>query len=87
MTTQSRRRTQNRRGAMLLLKIGCYQSSPTVKDQALSLLWLKSNPWPQNFSMLQAQPKKKKIGCYILVVCIRAFHQFLKTSWGNTNLS
>ena len=31
-----------------------------VKDSALSLLWLGFDPWPGNFCMLQAQPKKKK---------------------------
>ena len=37
-----------------------------VKDQALLLLWLGSllwygfNPWPGNFHMPWAQPKKKK---------------------------
>ena len=31
-----------------------------VKDLALSLLWLESDPWPENFSMPRVQPKKKK---------------------------
>ena len=32
-----------------------------VKDPALSLLWLGLNPWPGNFHLLQAWPKKKKV--------------------------
>ena len=32
----------------------------TVEDPVLSLLWLRFNPWPENFCMLQAQAKKKK---------------------------
>ena len=31
-----------------------------VKDSALSLPWLRFNPWPRNFHMPQVQPKKKK---------------------------
>ena len=37
-----------------------------VKDPALllqwfrSLLWLEFDPWPENFYMLQMQPKTKK---------------------------
>ena len=31
-----------------------------VKDLALSLLWLRFDPWPGNIHMLWAQPKKKK---------------------------
>ena len=32
-----------------------------VKDLLTSsLLWHESDPWPGNFCMLQAQPKKKK---------------------------
>ena len=30
-----------------------------VKDPALSLLWLRFDPWPQNFHMLQCCQKKK----------------------------
>ena len=39
-----------------------------VKDLALSLKWLGSllwhgfDPWPENFHMLRAWPKKKKKG-------------------------
>ena len=32
-----------------------------VKDLALSLLWCGFSPWPGNFCILQAQPKKKII--------------------------
>ena len=31
-----------------------------VKDLALSLLWYGFDPWPGNFLMLWAWPKKKK---------------------------
>ena len=31
-----------------------------VKDLALSLLWLRFDPWPRNFCMLQAQSEKTK---------------------------
>ena len=31
-----------------------------VRDLALSLLWLRFNPWPRNFCMPWALPKKKK---------------------------
>ena len=31
-----------------------------VKDPALSLLWLRFEPWPGNFHMLWVHPKKKK---------------------------
>ena len=31
-----------------------------VKDLALSLLWLKFDPWPGKFHMLWVQQKKKK---------------------------
>ena len=31
-----------------------------VKDSALSLLWLGFDPWPGNFCMSRAWPKKKK---------------------------
>ena len=31
-----------------------------VKDLALSLLWRRFNPWPRNFCMPLAWPKKKK---------------------------
>ena len=31
-----------------------------VKDPALSLLWHRFDPWPGNFRMLWAWPKKKK---------------------------
>ena len=31
-----------------------------VKDPVLSLLWRGFSPWPGNFHMPQAQPKKKK---------------------------
>ena len=31
-----------------------------VKDLALSLLWLRLDPWPRNFCMPQVQPKNKK---------------------------
>ena len=30
-----------------------------VKDSAVSLLWPKFDPWPQNFHMPWVQPKKK----------------------------
>ena len=30
-----------------------------LKDLTLSLLWLRFSPWPGNFHMPQAQPKKK----------------------------
>jgi len=30
-----------------------------IKDSALSLLWLGSDPWPGNFGMLQVWPKTK----------------------------
>ena len=29
-----------------------------IKDPALSLLWLRFSPWPGNFCMSWAQPKK-----------------------------
>ena len=32
-----------------------------VKDLALSPLWLRFNPWPGNFHMLQEWPKKKNV--------------------------
>ena len=32
-----------------------------VMDLALSLLWLRFNPWPGNFRTLQARPKREKI--------------------------
>ena len=35
-------------------------SSLAVKDSALSLLWLRFNPRPGNFHMLQAGPEKEK---------------------------
>ena len=31
---------------------------PVVKDLVLSLLWLRFNPWPENFCMPWAWPKK-----------------------------
>ena len=31
-----------------------------AKDSALSLVWLRFDPWPGNFHMPQVQPKKKK---------------------------
>ena len=31
-----------------------------VRDSVLSLLWLGFDPWPRNFQMLKAWPKKKK---------------------------
>ena len=31
-----------------------------VRDAALSLLWLGSDPWPGNFHTSQVQPKGKK---------------------------
>lgn len=31
-----------------------------VKDMALSLLWLRFNPWASNFHMPQVQPKQPK---------------------------
>ena len=33
---------------------------PALSQQLRSLLWLGFDPWPKNFYMLQAQPKKKK---------------------------
>ena len=32
-----------------------------VKDLALSLLWLRFDPWPGNFYMSQGWPKNNKI--------------------------
>ena len=32
-----------------------------VRNLALSLLWLGSNPWPGNFCITQARPKKKML--------------------------
>ena len=37
-----------------------FPSGLVVKDLALSLLWLRFNPWPGNFHVLQAQPKNQK---------------------------
>ena len=34
--------------------------SLAVKDSALSLMWLGLSPWPGNFHIPWAQPKKKK---------------------------
>ena len=31
-----------------------------VRDLALSLLWLRFDPWPRNFHMLQARTKGEK---------------------------
>ena len=31
-----------------------------IKDPVLSLLWLGFDPWPRNFCILWAWPKKKK---------------------------
>ena len=31
-----------------------------VKELALSLLWCQFDPWPRNFHMLWAWPKKKR---------------------------
>ena len=31
-----------------------------IKDPALSLRWRRFDPWPGNFYMVQAQPKKKE---------------------------
>ena len=31
-----------------------------IKDSVLSLLWRRSDPWPEGFHMPQAQPPKKK---------------------------
>ena len=36
-----------------------FRGGPEVKDLALSLLWLRSDPWLRNFCMPQAWPKKK----------------------------
>ena len=37
-----------------------WSSLVVVKDPRLSLLWLSFSPWPRNFPMLWALPKKKK---------------------------
>ena len=38
-----------------------------VKDLLTSsLLWHECDPWPGNFCMLQAQPKKKKIALLLI---------------------
>ena len=37
-----------------------FPGGPAVKDSALSLLWLRFDPWPGNFRMLRERPKKKK---------------------------
>ena len=42
-----------------------------IKDLALSLLWLRFNPWPGNFFMLQARPKKNISGVPIIAQCIK----------------
>ena len=39
--------------------MGEFPGGPVVKDPALSLLWLGFNPWPWNFHMPWAWPKKK----------------------------
>ena len=36
-----------------------------VEDPVLSLLWLGFDPWPENFSKLQVQPKKE---CHFLLL-------------------
>ena len=33
-----------------------------VKGSALSLLWCRFDPWPGNFRVPKAQPKKKDVG-------------------------
>ena len=54
--------------------MGSSLAAQRVKDLVLPLLWLWSllwhdfNPWPRNFHMPQAQPKKKKyIYIYIYI--------------------
>ena len=50
----------------IIKKIEAFPGGLAFKDLALSLLWLGSllwhsfDPWPRNFHMLQAEPKKKK---------------------------
>ena len=34
----------------------------SVKDLTLSLLWLRFNPWPRNFRVLQVRPKRENTG-------------------------
>ena len=35
-----------------------------VRDLELSLLWHRFAPWPKNFHMLQARPKRKRKQIY-----------------------
>ena len=49
---------------------GGFSGGIVVKDSALSLVWLRFNPWPRNFCMPQAWPKQK------------TKKQNMKTAWG-----
>ena len=39
-----------------------FPGSLAVRDPTLLLLWLRFNPWPRNFHIPWAQPKKKEKG-------------------------
>ena len=45
-----------------------------IKDSLLSLLWLRLKPWPRNFRIAQAQPKK------IHMYTLKSFLKALKIS-------
>ena len=47
-----------------------FPGGPVVGDSVLSLLWLRFSPWPENFCMLRARPKKKKRNSIILYVVV-----------------
>ena len=57
------------RGQTTLLRVHWFRSSlmaQQVKDLALSLLWLRFNPWPRNFACCGCGQKEKKVHRFIL---------------------
>ena len=60
-----------------------FPSGLAVKDLVLSLLWLRFDPWPGYFCMLQAQQKKKKKKKKIKENKIA---YFMGLSWGLNNM-
>ena len=55
---QKRKKDQKKKKKELLLRSSFVVQQ--IKDPALSLRWRRFDPWPGNFYMVQAQPKKKE---------------------------